>query len=92
MSCWAYKWPKSNKQSWLIILYLLNTKKKKKQNAIVPVPFKVQKWFCMYFTRKFNSSWYQVSSRKYMDGLSGLSRSPEKLIQIKTHPWLELFT
>lgn len=93
MSCWAYKWPKSNKQSWLIILYLLNTKKKKKkQNAIVPVPFKVQKWFCMYFTTKFNSSWYQVSSRKYMDGLSGLSRSPEKLIQIKTHPWLELFT
>lgn len=30
MSCRAYKWPKSNKQSWLIIIfYLLNTKKKK---------------------------------------------------------------
>lgn len=51
MSCWAYK-PKPNKQSWLIILYLLNTKKKK-QNAIVPVPFKVQSGCVL--TRKFNS-------------------------------------
>lgn len=34
MSCWAYKWPKSNKQSRLIILYLLNTKKKKKSKML----------------------------------------------------------
>lgn len=47
---------------------------------MVPVPFKVQKWFCMYFIRKSNSSWYQVSGVKYMGGLSGLSRSPEKIV------------
>lgn len=58
MSWWASKGPKSSKQGWLIIiLFLLNTKKKKKkENAIVPVPFKVQKWFCMYFIEEFSSS------------------------------------
>lgn len=57
MSWWASKGPKSSKQGWLIIiLFLFNTHTKKKENAIVPVPFKVQKWFCMYFIEEFSSS------------------------------------
>lgn len=56
MSCWAANGPKSSKQNWLIIIFYLFNTKKKIINAIVPVPFKVQKWFCMHFIRKFNSS------------------------------------
>lgn len=36
MNHWAYKWPKPNKQGWLlIILYLFNTKKKKKKSKML---------------------------------------------------------
>lgn len=47
---------------------------------MVPVPFKVQSGFCMYFMGKFNSSWYRIPRGKYMDGLSGLFRSPERRV------------
>ena len=47
MNRWAYKWPKPNKQGWLlIILYLLNTKnktKQKKKKNEVPIHAKDQK-------------------------------------------------
>lgn len=34
----------------------------------------------MYFMGKFNSSWYRIPRGKYMDGLSGLFRSPERRV------------
>lgn len=47
---------------------------------MIPVPFKVQSGFCMYFMGKFNSSWYRIPRGKYMDGLSGLFTSPERRV------------
>lgn len=71
----APKRPKSIPQGRLVFIScLINANKTVKQDG--PSTFQGSKWFCMYFMRKFNSSWYRIPRGKYMAGLSGLFRSP----------------
>lgn len=62
---WAPKRPKSTTQDWLVIIFcLFNTDKTVRQDG--PSTFQGSKWFCMYFMRKFNSSWHWIPREKYM--------------------------
>lgn len=75
----APKRPKSITQGQLVFIFcLINTNKTVKQDG--PSTFQGSKWFCMYFMRKFNSSWYRIPRGKYMAGLSGLFRSPGRKV------------
>lgn len=75
----APKRPKSITQGRLVFIFcLINTNKTVKQDG--PSTFQGSKWFCMYFMRKFNSSWYRIPRGKYMAGLSGLFRSPGRKV------------
>lgn len=75
----APKRPPSTTQGWLVFIFcLINTNKTVKQDG--PSTFQGSKWFCTYFTRKFNSSWYRIPRGKYMAGLSGLFRSPGRKV------------
>lgn len=75
----APKRPKSITQGRLVFIScLINTNKTVKQDG--PSTSQGSKWFCMYFVRKFNSSWYRIPRGKYMAGLSGLFRSPGRKV------------
>lgn len=77
----APKRPKSITQGRLVLVFiscLINTNKTVKQDG--PSTSQGSKWFCMYFVRKFNSSWYRIPRGKYMAGLSGLFRSPGRKV------------
>lgn len=75
----ALKRPQSITQGRLVFIFcLINTNKTVQQDG--PSTFQGSKWFCMYFMRKFNSSWYRIPRGKYMAGLSGLFRSPGRKV------------
>lgn len=73
------KRPKSTTQGWLVFIFcLFNTNKTVRHNS--SSTFQSSKWFCMYFMRKFNSSWYRIPRGKEAHGWTewSLQRSREE--------------